>query len=275
MDEALGTQFFQSLTSVNGERLDWSPEFRAVEPAQRRAFVELGLYGHSTQLALFTGSVLATETEPDLWAGIENAMDADAFRVPNVEFVPVMYRLCRRGECVGQHWHHLFFPMLLVIANHPQASFKPRTLEQLSSAYCTFRSLLVHLESYSKCSAALAGIRSALDARFGEPTEQTDPRLESLLDRLGTAESVEVSWSFVRDLLQEIPYLGSTVGLYLACRFGSDTVVPWSRLKGRELIEDLIENSFVPLADQAGLETELTHRESVVREAFLAERRAG
>ena len=110
MDEALGTQFFQSLTSVNGERLDWSPEFRAVEPAQRRAFVELGLYGHSTQLALFTGSVLATETEPDLWAGIENAMDADAFRVPNVEFVPVMYRLCRRGECVGQHWHHLFFP---------------------------------------------------------------------------------------------------------------------------------------------------------------------
>ena len=167
MDDALGDDFFDSLTQVADEPLAWQPEFRAVEPVQRRAFVELGLYGHSTQLALVAGALLASPNSIGFWKGFERAMDLDMFRLPNLELVPVMYQVCRRKENIGLDATHLFFPMLLVMAQHPNAKIEPALLTQLSSAYASFRTVLMHVESNEPIGSTARTIRDALDHRFG------------------------------------------------------------------------------------------------------------
>ena len=106
MDAALGEDFFRNVVRADSHHVQWEPELRALEPVQRRAFVELGLYGHSTQMALLLGSTLTDSSAVDVWSGVERAMDLDAFRLPNLELVPIMYRMCRRGEPVDAQSVH-------------------------------------------------------------------------------------------------------------------------------------------------------------------------
>lgn len=275
MDNALGAKFFQTLTSTDGEPLDWEPRFRAIDPVQRRAFVELGLYGHSTQLALFVGSILSNPLSKNLWVGLEEAMDADAFRLPNLTMAPIMYRICRRREPVVPDLVHLFFPMLLTLARNPNAELEPSTIAQLSVAYASFRSLLIRLEAHSYAATALCEIRSTLDKRFHQSALPIDDDIVALVDLLGSDMDAESAWFELRPILHAKPYVGSTLGFILTACLGADAVVPWIRIRERERVEDLIESVFSPLKELCVIEARLTHREASRRDAYLAERRAG
>ena len=98
MDQALGEDFFKTFAVPNDATIDWLPTFRAIYPVQRRAFVELGLLGHASQLALFTASILSDRDESKIRERLEEAMSRDAFRSPNSELVETMYRICRGDQ---------------------------------------------------------------------------------------------------------------------------------------------------------------------------------
>ena len=109
MDEVLGRDFFQC--SARGEDLlpEYPAKVRALEPVRRRRYVEVGLHGHSIQLALITRNVLMSEEETPLDVVLNEAMNEEIFREPLNELLDVMYRLCRASEPIRPEASLCFF----------------------------------------------------------------------------------------------------------------------------------------------------------------------
>ena len=274
MDGALGEDFFRRFVKPSDDKIDWHPRFRAIEPVQRRAFVELGLLGHASQLTLFTASILSERGGASLLDCFEEAMSRDGFRLPNSELVETMYRMCRADQDVDPKFSHLFFPSLLYLCLSREASFESSVIETFRPFARAFEQIIDLMGSQSGGQSLAEHLNERLVRLFGSINGDAGLDVSQISHILSTAQTPEDFWQSARPLLHAMPYIGSILGCLAVVKFGSQRVVAWNRLRAPEALETLVSNRPIAFGARLAKERELTQAEAVKRERYLAERRA-
>jgi hypothetical protein len=274
MDGALGEDFFTSFVAPGDSAIDWHPRFRAIEPVQRRAFVELGLLGHASQLTLFTASILSDRGGAALLDCLEEAMSRDGFRLPNSELVETMYRMCRADQEVDPKFAHLFFPSILYLCLRRENSFEPAVIETFRPFTPAFKQIIDAISGQSDGQVLAQLLNERLVGLFGSVNGDDGLDISPLSDIVSIAQTPEALWRSARPLLQTKPYIGSILGCLAVVKFGSERVVAWNRLRAPEALETLVSNRPIDFETRLAKERELTQNEAAKRESYLAERRA-
>jgi hypothetical protein len=275
MDQALGDDFFKTFVVPGESTMNWLPKFRAIEPVQRRAFVELGLLGHASQLCLFTASILSDANGRTLRAGWEAAMSRDAFRTPNSELVETMYRMCRGDQKVDPRFAHLFFPSILYLCLNRSAHCPADEIEMFRPFISSFQSVISVLKQLPNGQVVGSLIEASLASLFDENTVHDDSiDAVELSQLMQVAESPARLWVEARPMLTEIPYIGPVIGLLGTIKFGGAQIVAWNRLRAPEALETLVSNRPINFETRLEKERDLSQAEAVTRESYLSERRA-
>jgi len=274
MDGALGEDFFKRFVAPGEQTMDWHPRFRAIEPVQRRAFVELGLLGHASQLSLFTASILSDRGGAALLDCLEEAMSRDGFRLPNSELVETMYRMCRADQDVNPKFSYLFFPTILYLCLSRESSFEPTVIETFRPFVPAFKQIVDVMNSQADGVALAQVLSDRLVFLFGPVNGSDGLDVSALSDLVATAQTPEAFWGSARALLQATPYVGSILGCLAVVKFGGERVIAWNRLRAPEALETLVSNRPIDFETRLAKERELTQTEAVKRESYLAERRA-
>ena len=274
MDQALGDDFFTGFVVPGDSTMEWLPRFRAIDPVQRRAFVELGLLGHASQLTLFTASILSDRGGDSLRDCLEEAMSRDGFRLPNSELVETMYRMCRSDQEVDPKFAYLFFPSILYLCLNTHTEYPATVLEIFRPFTPTFKKILDVVNAQLDGKGLGQFLNGRLVSLFGSISSDGGLDLSAVRDLLNTAQEPKALWLQARSLLQGTPYVGSVLGCLAVVKFGGQRIVAWNRLKAPEALETLVSNRPVDFETRLIKERELTQAEAVKRESYLAERRA-
>ena len=274
MDQALGDDFFKTFVVPGESTIDWLPKFRAIDPVQRRAFVELGLLGHASQLCLFTASILSDGPERTLRTGWEAAMSCDAFRTPNSELVETMYRICRGDQKADLRFAHLFFPSLLYLCLNRDTHYPESEVAVFRPFVPSFRAVISVLKQLPDGQEVGAWIEASLARRFDVNSSEPTADATQLSALIQVSTSPTHLWDSARLMLKDIPYIGSVIGLLGTVKFGGAQIVAWNRLKAPEALETLVSNRPINFETRIDKERELSQAEAVTRESYLSERRA-
>ena len=274
MDTLLGEQFFVDLITPARIETDWLPILRAVEPVQRRAFVEVGLPGHAIQFAMVTASILADNHDAEYISRLETAMSQDAFRMPNSELIETMYRICRSDKPVDGRFVSLFFPSLMHLCLDDRVDVHDALLEVFRPFVPTFAAVMKELGTTYASKEIQEQVSDRLTFLFPDRIEVTEHQLSAITSSLETTKTPEAFWQSARSLLQQMPYVGNVVGLIGVMVFGADAIVPWHRIKDPNALETLVSNRPLPFDVLVTKERERTNLECLRREEVLAERRA-
>ncbi|MGB0646904.1 MAG: hypothetical protein ACPGQS_07005 [Bradymonadia bacterium] len=274
MDALLGEQFFIDLITPTRTETDWLPTLRAVEPVQRRAYVEVGLPGHSIQLAMMTASIIADDYASEFLPKLETAMSEDVFRMPNSELLETMHRLCRADKAVDARFGCLFFPSLMYLCLDERRPVHDTLLKAFRPFVSTFEAIINGWVPAATFEPLRQQLLTRLASLFPDRKSAPEEVLSSLLSSLNTSETPAAFWQSARILLHQMPYVGNVIGLIGVFTFGMDAIVPWHRIKGPNALETLVSNRPLSFDVLVAKERERTNLECLRREEFLAERRA-
>ena len=274
MDTLLGEKFFVDLITPTRTDTDWLPILRAVEPVQRRAFVEVGLPGHSVQLAMLTASIVADRHAAQFLQRLDSAMSEDVFRIPNSELLETMHRLCRSDKAVDTRFGCLFFPSLMYLCLDERHEVHADVREAFRRFVPTFKNVIKNLNPTDAFKPLQQKLLTRLASLFPGATSAPEPAISSLISSLETSKTPTAFWQSARTLMQEMPYVGNVIGLIGVTTFGVEAIVPWHRIKGPNALETLVSNRPLSFDVLVAKERERTNLECLRREEFLAERRA-
>lgn len=273
MDEVLGYDFFQCSARGGDPLPEYPAKVRALEPVRRRRYVEVGLHGHSIQLALITRNVLMSEEETSLDMVLNEAMNEEIFREPLNELLDVMYRLCRASEPIRPEASLVFFPSLLVVGIseqiHPQAGNRIHCLAQ---PYELLRPIFVELSKRSGAVINYVDILRKLDAVFGQGNVvQAHASLSSVVFDICRSQPSADWWFHWRSELAGNGGLGPLLGLVKYTLGHSDFSVHPEKFS--TAVRPFGPESAIPTSALFVDERAATMREVSSRESLLSERR--
>ena len=215
MDEVLGAEFFQC-SARGGDLLpEYPSKVRALEPVRRRRYVEVGLHGHSIQLALITRNVLMSEEQAPLEVVLDDAMNEEIFREPVNELLDVMYRLCRASEPIRAEASLVFLPSLMVVGLSEQIHHQIYArVGCLAQPYELLRPIFYELSKRSSTVIDYAAVLRRLDSVFGYvDVNPAQSPLFAIVFEICRAEPSADWWSRWRSQLAENAGLGPLLGL--------------------------------------------------------------